>query len=757
MKVQLCERSKRFGRIKDRDMGRWIGAVELFLVLAACTLHAARAGHYADFYPINGTFQNFNPVRGLLNGQVPCRDFQDYLGLGHLYTGSLCTALLGGDYQASLVAFSFLTIVSLVLTLTVIGGVILRKRTDALVLSNLFLLILLIRPSLFLKVPGVTEMIVSSVAGALETGNSARFIRGMILPISCFLLMGVFKVTEKLNGSRRGAAAICGTALVSGFAFVWSNDYGISCWVCMAVMTFWIVLARTRDGGRALLGVGMETALSLACIYVCIQILTLGHFAKWMESVLGTGGYQAWYFNSEKSHYLYNVDVTPAVAAQALVCLIYMAKLFGESGEREAILRYGIPAFANMTGFCAVNEYKLLSGNNSRGMALSILFITYFFEVCCFIRPRLGKNGLKHILWIGTTAAGGIWILFALKSEMAFWRQTDREGIYIAQMGGNMTALYPDLEETSDFLDGEPFFATYASAQEVMEDTYQPSGTDYIIHVLGDKPREEYLRVFEEGDFRYAATMREEYTLWEFWVQRANWFFYRELYRNWHPVFANTYEMYWERNERDDNRVSGDFYVSVGDVDDWTKKIIVRTDGEVNGIADLYVEYDVQKNEGLRPLLLFQSMVRAQNTGAVYASHEWYESNYLRPSGSEYIPVTVTDGYGEVILSSCPEDDTFLEIHGASCSDIFTVTFDYVEVHGAANVEGKAAISIKREPRAEKTVNNARYAVVDGKSYGIDEIKSDDNYLYLLFSNGMLLTDREGKLSGGGNMIRIVR
>ena len=136
-----------------------------------------------------------------------------------------------------------------------------------------------------------------------------------------------------------------------------------------------------------------------------------------------------------------------------------------------------------------------------------------------------------------------------------------------------MTALYPDLEETSDFLDGEPFFATYASAQEVMEDTYQPSGTDYIIHVLGDKPREEYLRVFEEGDFRYAATMREEYTLWEFWVQRANWFFYRELYRNWHPVFANTYEMYWERNERDDNRVSGDFYVSVGGtLDDWTKK-----------------------------------------------------------------------------------------------------------------------------------------------------------------------------------------
>ncbi len=122
MKTQFCKKGKVLGRIKGCSMKRWIGAVEVFLLLAACALHGAKAGHYADFYPLNGTFQNFNPVRRLLDGQVPYRDFVDYLGLGHLYGGGVCTALLGGDYRASLTAFSFLTILSLALTLAVIRG-----------------------------------------------------------------------------------------------------------------------------------------------------------------------------------------------------------------------------------------------------------------------------------------------------------------------------------------------------------------------------------------------------------------------------------------------------------------------------------------------------------------------------------------------------------------------------------------------------------------------------------------------------------
>lgn len=82
---------------------------EILITISLCIVHSVGAGHYANFYPINGTFQNYNPVRRLLDGQIPYRDFQDYLGLGHLYLGAVLTALFGGNYRSSLMAFSFLT------------------------------------------------------------------------------------------------------------------------------------------------------------------------------------------------------------------------------------------------------------------------------------------------------------------------------------------------------------------------------------------------------------------------------------------------------------------------------------------------------------------------------------------------------------------------------------------------------------------------------------------------------------------------
>ena len=94
-------------------------------------MHSLSAGHYANYYPINGTFQNYNPVRRLLSGQIPYKDFQDYLGLGHLYTGSVFTVLFGGTYRASLAAFSFLTFGGLALLSLVIGMAIFRRKEIA--------------------------------------------------------------------------------------------------------------------------------------------------------------------------------------------------------------------------------------------------------------------------------------------------------------------------------------------------------------------------------------------------------------------------------------------------------------------------------------------------------------------------------------------------------------------------------------------------------------------------------------------------
>ena len=82
-------------------------------------------------------------------------------------------------------------------------------------------------------------------------------------------------------------------------------------------------------------------------------------------------------------------------------------------------------------------------------------------------------------------------------------------------------------------------------------------------------------------------------------MQRANWYFYRELYQNWHPVFANSYEIYWERNgDGEFNKVENGFTIKVTTLGETSQKIEVNCeDKTINGLADVYVDYSVEKKE----------------------------------------------------------------------------------------------------------------------------------------------------------------
>lgn len=184
------------------------------------------------------------------------------------------------------------------------------------------------------------------------------------------------------------------------------------------------------------------------------------------------------------------------------------------------------------------------------------------------------------------------------KNEFIFWKNESKEGTYISELGGNVTTHDKDILNTSKFLKGQKFFATYASAQEAVENTFQPSGIDYIIHTLGDKTREAYLHSFLNGDFKYAATIKETFTPWEYWIQRENWFFYRNLYKNWHPIYANSYELYWESNaDKQESTLYGNYSVRVEAVNRATKKLIVQTDSSINGIADVYIRKKVNREQ----------------------------------------------------------------------------------------------------------------------------------------------------------------
>lgn len=333
---------------------RWLWVCEILMLLTIFTMYAVRNNPSVNFIAMNGTYQNYNPVRRLLNGQIPMQDFQDYLGMGHLYLGTFMTALFGGDYHASLYAFDFLTMLSTLLIFWAIGHSVLRDKTLTTTTTCLaFFLVITGCLSICEKVPLIGRMI-GVLSKGLDAGNSARIIRGMILPIVLALLLlsdrflpTVVKKAKIPDGFNRWLPAIV-TGLIAGFAFVWSNDYGISCWVCLMIIMGWTSLSRFRRLGPAILDVLVELVASLVSLLVFVWLATQGNFMLWLQSIVGVGGYQRWYYNSDKAYYLFDLEYSKWILLQAAVCIAYMVALFRNRGSREVVIRYGVPALANM-------------------------------------------------------------------------------------------------------------------------------------------------------------------------------------------------------------------------------------------------------------------------------------------------------------------------------------------------------------------------------------------------------------------------
>ncbi len=664
---------------KFRSRGQLFLFIEIVLMFAICVVHAYEAGQYADFFPINGTFQNFNPVRRLLHGQVPYRDFVDYLGMGHLYAGALMTVIFGGDYRASLVAFSFLALFSLAALSIMIGKAIFRDWKTVVGITDFVLILLLTQPRFFVNALGMTEDIINALNASLNTGNSARMMRGMIMPI-CTGIFAVFSSGYKCR-SRSGhlkvgrLAVLAGVGCMAAFAFIWSNDYGISCWVCISIMVFWISFSRKRNILCAVTNMLIEMIFSTVGIFLLVEAVTLGHLGEWMDFTIGTGAYQSWYYQSPKSWYVLNVDFSWIMLVQAGMVIVYLLLLFAKRGTLQSIGRYGIPGFANMACFCAANEYRLLSGDFRREVALSVLFFSVLYEAISLIVgsfKSFKSKKLRDGFLLASLVVSVSWLVSSAQNMVLSYM--NRTGTYVASMGGNMRDHAGDLESTHAFLDGAGFWSTYASAQEVVEGTFQPSGTDYIIHVLGDGQREKYLDAFLTGDFKYVATIRKEFSGYEYWCERANWFFYRELYRNWHPVFENTYAQYWKRNDEEgENTLFGDHEVNMTRIDRSTVKISIQTDESVNGVADVYIDYSVDKKNGRKAKLLIQRSLKVENSGAITAAEPSFESNWLREESGEYVPMPIVNGYGELTLSAYPLESTTLNLKDASCESIYTI------------------------------------------------------------------------------------
>ena len=350
-----------------------------FTIILICFAKSLAKSHYANFNPINGTFQNFNPVRRLLDGQIPFSEFYDYLGLGHMYSGAVASLFIGDTYQDSLVVFEFLTLLSFSLLSIVIGKCILKNYTTVAILT----IIVLLSTMKFENIGALNEL-----QELFSPGNSARLIRGMGLPLSAILFLICIKnwnlIKKRLPQLNDETIISIVLGATAGLSILWSNDYGFSAVgaiaLLVAIQFIFSIYQKTFDYRKIIINyLKLTISFSLSLLisfFIFGEILTYGNIHNWISITIGIGQYQNWYYNSGPNFYIYNLELSTSTVCQIIITIYYIINYLKKGWSPSTVTRYVIPAFVNLTCIVAIQQYKLFSGGYNYQVAHAVLFIT---------------------------------------------------------------------------------------------------------------------------------------------------------------------------------------------------------------------------------------------------------------------------------------------------------------------------------------------------------------------------------------------
>lgn len=679
-----------------RRLAPW--AALLILLAGFAAVRGLEDSFVIDYNITNGDFQNYNPVRHLLAGQAPYADFTVYLGAGELYGMAAILLLVGNTFARSMFAAEFLTWFCFeLLVLAVCRAVFRTGRAARAMTAALSAYCLLAVQGT--NLPGM-DWLRNLLGYASSSGNSARMIRSGALPIAVLLcgvalcLWRAFPPKADAKGLRRylPLGPTLAVPFIAGAMVPWSNDMGASMYLAVSLAYGLFLLRQYGTKIRTVaLRVGQYIVVSVLGLGISVTLISWGHPLSWLRQTRGVSAYQAWYYGSgqgEKLYYLSELDLNWSFWVMLALAVVFAVVIFRARSQENAVRAAGL--FALCLGMAFWNIlYCLLSSaqNGPDGGAKALLAILVPVFAAAGLAWLAGhKERVFALLRRGLPPVAALFGCVVL--ALGTWQQIDariqgREEGYtrVDSLGGWLGDNAAKLATEQSILAGRTVWSTYASALEAMEGQLQPSGTDYIIHVLGDSQRVAYLQQFQAGGFDLVQTPSYKVTSYERWSRNANWWFYRELYRYWVPV-GNTFvcggmHIFWQRNG-----VDNDMGVATTvDIDQTAENVVTITitadDPTFCGVADLTLHYshtvdaDFLLRGGVGSYLHVSP--DTEKRLCEKSGRDSLNCEFFIPTDKDTysIPVTMENGVGTVTLTSLPGDAAHLTVSSAEVTGTF--------------------------------------------------------------------------------------
>lgn len=655
-----------------------------FLIICSIIVGLNRI-ELSNFNPINGDFQNYNPVRRFLAGQIPYKDFAVYLGTGHLMVLSAIQLIIGNGFTKSLFASNVVTMLFFELIIFAVSFFMLKDKRKALYVSLGFTIVNLMRPRWLLYL--FDKVFIGALDFGMKPGNSARLIRIAIMPclmIIFYLGYKFFKNTKnQFILKHKNILAKIAVAFVSGIAILWSNDGGIATYITVSFIYFLLLIKEHKKNIKYILrDTFMYIGVSVLAFFIVLAIVTRGNVMSWFEFTLGVSSYQNWYYLEAVDKLnisIYDIDLSLYNVLMIAIAIYYIYKIF-KSKDSADTMRYSILNIAIISSILSTYLYQLLSGGKSNDV-LNLVFLVWI--VCTVIQiaqkhikdQKIYKK-IKVVVLVISCAT----IIGNVSEEMVVFRDR-RNYTYIEELGGYFSKLGDSVQDAIEKVGDNKIFSTYATAVEVATNQYQPTGIDYIIHAMGDKQREKYLETFRKGDFKYVTTTDRDYHEYRYWIKNANWFFYRELYKNYVPTFATEYNVFWEKSDKDNSLIDvlNGAKIAVSKKNKSRYTITVETkDTHFNGVADVKLSYNSGKAvRFLKTGAINRYVYVKDTTGNSITSLKCVNYNIPENSDGYYVPITIVNGKGSIEVLSYPMIDNYLNIENAELINVYDVNFKY--------------------------------------------------------------------------------
>jgi hypothetical protein len=571
---------------KNISLHRLVIPIAVIAVMTSIASFASFYKIHVGFFAINGAYQTFNPIRRLFEGQTPALDFNSYLGIGTTYLIAGLAALTGYNFAAVNFSNHFLHLFCHFLAFWVL----------------LYLIGLSIRRSLLIA--AIIISIITWVQGSITMLGNAQiriFLEGFNTPLTTAypLIQAWSELTDPglsnlglrsalpfltslailigfhtLKQQPFGLAIFCGSLI--GLQPLWSNDYGfISTLVLLFISILYISKQTTVRRVPAILSLSISSLLSFG---VAITVITQGHAGLWFrDNVLGVASDQFWYFGFAPSKIFSLDQLFPEpflfwYAGILLSLCLYLC--FTPVNLRQTLLLY-----IALTTFGAGLVCSIGGGSSSRYF-VPAFFVSYFVlfwaglqllkillgkiphsshhwpQIFANIRDRSPDRPFRIIATFSLISIYTASIVIALDHLPGAPRAPNY--FYVKTLGGWLPNSFSRAieiaeniaDQTQDLPPERRILSTYASMIDTLAGSRNATGIDYIIHALGEDARQKYRDRYQMAQPKFITTIRTDYSTWENWVRRVNWWFYREFLPQYELVDATFYNLIWQRREQ---------------------------------------------------------------------------------------------------------------------------------------------------------------------------------------------------------------